>query len=53
MNEIRGHATRRTGVLNEEDVLRRAYAIPLGSPAYPPAPDQFFDRPALTGPMAT
>jgi hypothetical protein len=29
MNEIRGNATRRTGVLTKEDVLRRAYAIPL------------------------
>jgi acetoacetate decarboxylase len=48
MNEISPNATRRTGVLTKEDVLGRAYAIPLCSPAYPPAPDKFFDRPALT-----
>jgi len=25
-----------------------AFALPFGNPAYPPAPDKFFDRPALT-----
>ena len=48
MNEISPNATERTYGLTKEDVLARAFAIPLCSPAYPPAPDKFFDRPALT-----
>ena len=48
MNEIGPNSTRTVGGLTKEDILGRAYAIPFCSPAYPPAPDKFFDRPALT-----
>jgi acetoacetate decarboxylase len=48
MSETRGNTTRRTVGLTKEEILGRAYAIALCSPAYPPAPDKFFDRPALT-----
>jgi acetoacetate decarboxylase len=34
--------------LTTKDILERASAMPFGNPAYPPAPDKFFDRPALT-----
>ncbi len=34
--------------LTKGDVMRRAFAMPLASPAYPRAPDRFFDRPALS-----
>jgi acetoacetate decarboxylase len=34
--------------LTKENVVKRAFAMPLSSPAYPPAPDKFLDRPALT-----
>jgi acetoacetate decarboxylase len=48
MNQISPNSTSRTGGLTKDDILRRANAIPLCNPAYPPAPDKFFDRPALT-----
>jgi acetoacetate decarboxylase len=48
MNDISPNITERTFGLTKEDVLSRAFAIPFCSPAYPPAPDKFFDRPALT-----
>jgi hypothetical protein len=41
MNEISPNATERT----YGDVLARAFAIPFENP---PAPEKFFDRPALT-----
>jgi acetoacetate decarboxylase len=34
--------------ITKKDVLEQAFAMPFGNPAYPPAPDKFFDRPALT-----
>jgi len=34
--------------LTEKEVLSRAFSMPISSPAYPPAPDKFLDRPALT-----
>jgi acetoacetate decarboxylase len=34
--------------LSKQDVVERAFAMPFSSPSYPPAPDKFFDRPALT-----
>ncbi|VWB14531.1 acetoacetate decarboxylase [Burkholderia stagnalis] len=34
--------------LSRQDVIERAFAMPLNSPPYPPAPDKFLDRPALT-----
>jgi hypothetical protein len=48
MNEIGFSAAERACGLTKEDVLARAFAIPFNNPAYPPAPDKFFDRPALT-----
>jgi acetoacetate decarboxylase len=48
MNEIGFSAAERASGLTKEDVLARAFAIPFSNPAYPPAPDKFFDRPALT-----
>src|SRR5260370_17780941 len=30
------------------DVVARAFAMPLASPAYPPPPDRFLDRVSLT-----
>jgi acetoacetate decarboxylase len=48
MNDSSPKATTRTRGLTKEDILSRAFAIPFCSPAYPPAPDKFFDRPALT-----
>ena len=34
--------------ISAADVLAGAYAMPLASPAYPPPPDRFLDRVALT-----
>jgi acetoacetate decarboxylase len=48
MSKIHHNTTNLTSGLTKEDVLSRAFAIPFGRPAYPPAPDKFFDRPALT-----
>jgi hypothetical protein len=48
MNDIGFNAAERAAGLTKEDVLARAFAIPFNNPAYPPAPDKFFDRPALT-----
>jgi acetoacetate decarboxylase len=33
--------------ISEADVVARAFAMPLASPAYPPPPDRFLDRVAL------
>jgi acetoacetate decarboxylase len=48
MNDISSNATKRTRGLTKEDILGHAFAIPFCNPAYPPAPDKFFDRPAPT-----
>jgi acetoacetate decarboxylase len=48
MDRINSDVTERRYGLTKTDVLERAFAIPFGNPAYPPAPDRFFDRPALT-----
>jgi acetoacetate decarboxylase len=48
MDRINSDVTEQRYGLTKKDVLERAFAIPLGNPAYPPAPDKFFDRPALT-----
>src|SRR5258706_11941373 len=48
MNEISRHATERRSGRSKAEVLDHAYAMPFENPAYPPAPDKFFDRPALT-----
>jgi len=34
--------------LTSQDIVERAFAMPFSSPAYPPAPDKFLDRPSLT-----
>lgn len=48
MDRINSDVTEQRYGLTKKDVLERAFAIPFGNPAYPPAPDKFFDRPALT-----
>jgi acetoacetate decarboxylase len=48
MDRINSGVTEQRYGLTKTDVLERAFAIPFGNPAYPPAPDRFFDRPALT-----
>jgi acetoacetate decarboxylase len=37
-----------TTTIPAADVVARAFAMPLASPAYPPPPDRFLDRVALT-----
>jgi len=48
MNDVNFGAAERMSRLTESDIRARAYAMPFASPAYAPAPDKFFDRPALT-----
>jgi acetoacetate decarboxylase len=48
MNGINSAITEPGYGLTKKDVLEGAFAIPFGNPAYPPGPDRFFDRPALT-----
>jgi hypothetical protein len=45
INCVTGEQTNR---LTKMEVLARAYAMPLASPAYTPTPEKFLDRPALT-----
>ena len=48
MDRINSDMTEQRYGLTKKDILDRASAIPFGNPAYPPGPDKFFDRPALT-----
>jgi acetoacetate decarboxylase len=48
MDKINSDAMELRYGITKEDILEQAFAIPFGNPAYPPAPDKFFDRPALT-----
>ena len=42
--ESRASTTNATTTMTEDEVRKRAYAMPLTSPAFPPGPYRFFNR---------
>jgi hypothetical protein len=48
LSSTKEHEVARESYLTEKEVFSQAFSMSISSPAYPPAPDKFFDRPAVT-----